>query len=337
MSSSQMRLNRATGEWVIYAPARRKRPHDLQKKESTEASSLGFDPDCPFCTGDEKTLQSELLDFPLSHGEQWQTRVISNKYPALTPSELPERVAHGIYLTTAGYGRQEVIIESPLHSMTLATMSVEAIEILIDTYHHRYLALMEDPEIMMVIIFRNHGSTAGASLRHPHSQIIGTSVVPRNRRWQDEEAQRYFDHWNRCLYCDLLQFEIQEGKRIIQENQSFVAFVPFAAQASCEVWIMPKQHQADFGSINPLQRKDFAAILQDVLARIYHKLNNPDYNYVINSAVRYKSEEPQVHWYCQIVPRLSTPAGFEIGSGISINPSLPEIDAKFLRGENLDV
>ncbi len=334
MSSSQMRLNRATGEWVIYAPSRRQRPHDLQRKPSADTSSPETDQSCPFCSGNEATLQSAILEFPLSERELWQTRVISNKYPALTPEELPQRLSHGIYLTTAGYGRQEVIIESPLHCQTVATMSVEEVEILIDTYHHRYLALMEDPEIMMVIIFRNHGPTAGASLRHPHSQIIGTSIVPRNRRWQDEEAQRYFDHWNRCLYCALLQFEVSEGQRIIQENQSFVAFVPFAAQVSCEVWIMPKQHQADFGSINPAQKKDLAAILQDVLARLYHKLNNPDYNYVINSAVRYKSEEPQVHWYCQILPRLSTPAGFEIGSGISINPSLPEIDAQFLRQES---
>ncbi len=330
MSSSQMRLNRATGEWVIYAPSRRQRPHDLQKKPSPGSSSESHQ-FCPFCSGNEETLQSEILEFPLSHQGQWQTRVISNKYPALTPSELSPRVAHGIYLTTAGYGRQEVIIESPFHTKTPATMSVEEMEILIDTYHHRYLALMEDPSIMMVIIFRNHGPTAGASLGHPHSQIIGTSIVPRNRRWQDEEAQRYFDHWNRCLYCELLQFELEEGQRIIQENADFVAFVPYAAQVSCEVWIMPKLHQGDFGSIRPSQKKNLAAILQDVLSRLYHSLNNPDYNYVINSAVRYKSEEPQVHWYCQIVPQLSTPAGFEIGSGIRINPSLPEIDAQFLR------
>ncbi|MDJ0731111.1 MAG: galactose-1-phosphate uridylyltransferase [Crocosphaera sp.] len=331
MSSNQMRLNQATGEWVIYAPSRQKRPHDLQKTSLIENNSHDSPPSCPFCHGTEETLESKILEFFGANQSQWQNRVISNKYPALTPYENPQRVSHGIYLSTAAYGKQEVIIESPKHWETVATMSVEEVEILIETYHHRYLAMMEDPQILMVILFRNHGSSAGASLRHPHSQIIGTSVVPRNRRWQDQEAQRYFDHWDRCLYCDMLQFEIEQQERIILENSSFVAFVPYAAEVSCEVWIMPKQHQGDFGCINPSQKKDFARILRGILSRLYHKLNNPDYNYVIHSAVRYKSEEPQVHWYCQILPRLSTPAGFEIGSGIPINPSLPEIDAQFLR------
>ena len=333
MSSSQMRLNRATGEWVIYAPSRRKRPHDFQTKKPVENIPPQHLETCPFCIGNENVLQSKILEFPSSSDGKWQTRVISNKYPALTTQVPTQRLAHGIYVKTGGYGRQEVIIESPNHAQTLATLSVKQVEILIDTYHQRYLAFMEDPEIMMVTIFRNHGSSAGASLRHPHSQIIATSIVPRNRRWQDEEAQRYFDHWNRCLYCDMLEFEIQEKERIISENESFVAFIPFAAEVSCEVWLMPKRHQADFGCISNIEKKDFAEILQFVLANLYHKLDNPDYNYVIHSAVRYKTEEPQVHWYCQILPRLSTQAGFEIGSGISINPSLPEDDAKFLRGE----
>ena len=332
MSSSQMRLNRATGEWVIYAPNRKKRPHDFQTKKPVENISPKHLETCPFCTGNENVLQSRILEFPSSSEGQWQTRVVSNKYPALTTQVSTQRVAHGIYVKTGGYGRQEVIIESPNHAQTLATLSVEQVEILIETYHQRYLAFMEDPEVMMVTIFRNHGSAAGASLRHPHSQIIATSIVPRNRRWQDEEAQRYFDHWNRCLYCDMLEFEIQEKERIIGENESFVAFIPFAAEVSCEVWLMPKRHQADFGCISNTEKKDFAKILQGVLANLYQKLDNPDYNYVINSAVRYKTEEPQVHWYCQILPRLSTQAGFEIGSGISINPSLPEDDAQFLRG-----
>ncbi len=333
MTSSQIRLNRATGEWVIYAPNRKKRPHDFQTKKPVENISPKHLETCPFCTGNENVLQSRILEFPSSSEGQWQTRVVSNKYPALTTQVSTQRVAHGIYVKTGGYGRQEVIIESPNHAQTLATLSVEQVEILIETYHQRYLAFMEDPEVMMVTIFRNHGSAAGASLRHPHSQMIATSIVPRNRRWQDEEAQRYFDHWNRCLYCDMLEFEIQEKERIISENESFVAFIPFAAEVSCEVWLMPKRHQADFGCISNIEKKDLAEILQFVLANLYHKLDNPDYNYVIHSAVRYKTEEPQVHWYCQILPRLSTQAGFEIGSGISINPSLPEDDAKFLRGE----
>jgi len=155
-------------------------------------------------------------------------------------------------------------------------------------------------------------------------------MVPQNRRWREEEAQRYFDKWGQCVYCDILEFERQNRRRVVQENQSFLAFVPFAAEVPFETWIMPKNHQADFGSISDQEKLDFALILKNVLANLYEKLNDPDYNYAINTAARYKAEEPQVHWYCQIQPRLTTDAGFELGSGIRINPSLPEVDADFL-------
>jgi UDPglucose--hexose-1-phosphate uridylyltransferase len=231
-----------------------------------------------------------------------------------------------------GYGQHEVIIESPEHDQQIATMSKEEVEVVIETYHKRYIELMLEHENMMAIIFRNHGDRAGASLKHPHSQIIVTGMVPRHIRWREQEAQDYFDDWARCLYCDILGFEIQNRRRVVQENESFLAFVPFAAEVPFEVWIMPKNHQADFGSISDQEKSDFAAILKKVLGNLYEKLNDPDYNYVINTAARYKAEEPQVHWYCQIHPRLTTQAGYELGAGIRINPSLPELDADFLNG-----
>ena len=321
-----MRLNLVTGEWVIYAPSRRKRPQDFHQADKVPETQIN----CPFCPNNQRDIELSTLELPLKSGP-WQTRVVANKYPALLRFHPTQRLAHGTYLVTSGYGKHEVIIESPQHDTTIATLSPEAVTLVVETYHQRYLALMEDPEIMMVIIFRNHGQAAGASLRHPHSQIIATSVVPRNRRWQEYEAQRYFDQWKRCVYCDMLAFELRERQRIILENKSFVAFVPFAAEVPCEIWIIPRRHQADFGNISEVEKLDFATILQQSLAKLYQKLNNPDYNYIISSAVRYRSEDSQVHWYCQIQPRLTTPAGFELGSGMSINPSVPEVDADFLR------
>ena len=257
--------------------------------------------------------------------------MVENKFPALNFYENPRRDIQGIYMTMPGYGHHEVVLETPQHQQTIATLSIAEVEVIIDTYRQRYLKLMEDREIMMVIIFRNHGKAAGASLRHPHSQIIATSVVPSHRRIQEAEAPGYFDHWARCVYCDILEFEIKEKKRGIMANELFVAFVPFASECPCEIWIMPKNNQADFGSIIPEEITAFATIVKDRLSRLYYQLNNPDYNYVINTAARYKAEEPQLHWYCQIRPRLTTPAGCELGSGISINPSIPEVDAAFLR------
>ncbi|MGK7930667.1 MAG: galactose-1-phosphate uridylyltransferase [Microcystaceae cyanobacterium] len=334
MASSQIRLNMVTGEWVIYAPRRGKRPHDLDQSLVKSDNPAQNEQDCPFCQHNQQVLSKTLIEeIPDKTGESWQIRVIENGYPALTPHKDTERISCGFYLKTAAYGRQEVIIESPNHYATLDTLPVSEVEQVIEAYHRRYLKLMEDPLIKMVIIFRNQGKKAGASLRHPHSQLIASSVVPRNRRWQDEEAQRYFDCWDRCLYCDILGAELQAKERLVAENDSFVAFVPYAAEVSYEVWIVPKRHQADFGDIQPEEKKAFAAILRHILRRIAKKLGNPDYNYVINSAVRYKSEEPQLHWYCQIIPRIGTPAGFELGSRMSINPSLPEENAEFLRSD----
>ncbi len=331
MESGQIRLNKATGEWVIYAPSRRKRPQDFQQASQDKPELINHHKSCPFCDGNEMEKEPILLEIINPDHSHWQTRVVANKFPALTTLESPERTLNGIYMIMPGYGCHEVVIESPEHQQTLATMPVTEVEIVIETYHQRYLKLMEDPQTMMVIIFRNHGKGAGASLRHPHSQIIATGIVPSHRRWQETEAQRYFDHWGRCVYCDILAFEKQEKKRIIEENDLFVAFIPFAAEVPCEIMIIPKQHQADFGSISEAEKTAFTQILHDVLGRLYHKLNNPDYNYVINTAARYKADEPQLHWYCQIQPRLTTPAGFEMGSGIRINPSIPEVDAAFLR------
>lgn len=331
MHSGHIRLNKATREWVIYAPTRRKRPQDFQKNSLEKEILPARVASCPFCRMNEEQLEPIILEMPKSDGTGWQTRVVPNKFPALTPNEHPHRHAEGIYLTMPGYGQHEVAIESPEHNLDIATMSLDAVEIIIETYHKRYIDLMATHENMMAIIFRNHGVKAGASLKHPHSQIIVTGMVPQHIRWQEQEAQRYYDEWARCLYCDILKFELQDRQRVVAENHSFVAFVPFAAEVPFEMWIIPKDHQADFGSISDLEKTDFALMLKDVLGRLYTQLNDPDYNYVINTAARYKAEEPQVHWYCQIQPRLTTPAGFEIGSGISINPSIPELDAAFLR------
>jgi UDPglucose--hexose-1-phosphate uridylyltransferase len=276
-------------------------------------------------------LQSIIAERPHPSGKGWQTRVVPNKYPALTTLGDNRRYHVGFYLAMRGYGNHEVIVESRRHDRHGALMSVPEVETIVHTYHERYRALMEDHENMMIIIFRNHGARAGTSLIHPHSQLIVTGIVPNFIRWREEQAQRYFDTWGRCVFCDMLQSERADRRRLVFENESFLAFVPFAAEVPFETWLMPKRHQADFGQISDREKSDLAAGLHHILKGLYDKLNDPDYNYVINTAPRYKADEPQLHWYLQVRPRLTTRAGFEIGSGISINPSLPEADAEFMR------
>ncbi|MBE9125827.1 MULTISPECIES: galactose-1-phosphate uridylyltransferase [unclassified Coleofasciculus] len=333
MQSGQIRLNKVTKEWVIYAPSRRERPHDFQQKSREKQSSFLPPPDCPFCPANEHKLSSISLEIPSKHHEGWQTRVVPNKFPALTSNENTERSQDGIYVAMPGYGQHDVVIESPDHYQDIATMSTPEVETVVETYHKRYVELMQVHQNMMAIIFRNHGERAGASLTHPHSQIIVTGMVPQNVRWREQEVQRYYDLRGRCVYCDILEFERHHRRRVVQEHELFLAFVPFAADVPFEVWIMPKKHQADFGNISDLDKEGFALILKSVLTKLYEKLHDPDYNYVINTAPRYKADEPQVHWYCQIKPRLTTPAGFEMGSGINVNPSIPEADADFLNAE----
>jgi UDPglucose--hexose-1-phosphate uridylyltransferase len=263
---------------------------------------------------------------------KWQVRLVPNKFPALSPEVSPERDQEGIYITMPGYGHHEVIIESPRHDRQIGWMSKREIQMIVETYHRRYRELMREDENMMVIIFRNHGERAGTSLIHPHSQLIATGMVPYHVRWREEEAQRYFDKWGRCVYCDILKNELREERRVVYENDTFVAFVPFAADVPFEVQIMPREHKADFGDISAREKSGLAGALKAILSMFVEKLGDPDYNYIFNTSAQYRAREPQLHWYLSIRPRLMTRAGFEIGSGISINPSTPEADAAYLKG-----
>jgi UDPglucose--hexose-1-phosphate uridylyltransferase len=327
---TEIRQNKATKQWVIYSTARSKRPGDFVKPAQERRTLPEYDAHCPFCPGNKAMLLSIILETPAATGGSWQTRIVPNKFPALVPQAGCARVPRGIYLAMEGHGRHEVVIESPRHNRDLSQMTPEEIGVVIETYHWHYVALMKEHENMLVLIFRNHGERAGTSLMHPHSQMIVTGIVPPLVREREEQAQRYFDEWGRCVFCEMIEFERNDRSRVVFENESFLGFVPFAAEVPFEIWVMPKEHEADFGSINARAKTALAEALHHVLSRLRTKLADPDYNYVINSSSQYDSGEPHIHWYLQVRPRLVTPAGFELGTGIRINPSLPEHDAAFL-------
>lgn len=332
MNENEIRQNKITKEWVIYAPARRKRPRDFQKSEHERVQPPPHDANCPFCPGNEHMLDSIITEIKDPEGF-WKVRLIPNKYPALIPKDSIRRHNKGIYFSMKGFGYHEVVIETPYHNRQIAQMSEQDVALIIEIYHKRYQELMEEKMNMMIIIFRNYGQRAGTSLIHPHSQIISTGMVPRHVRWREEMALRYFDEWGRCVYCDILEYEMKDKRRIVYENDLFVAFVPFAAEVPFEILIMPRIHKANFGDISEHEKSSLASALKYILERLRRKLNDPDYNYTVNTSVRYRIEEPQLHWHMLIRPRLTTRAGFEIGSGININPSLPEEDARFLKTE----
>ncbi len=330
----QLRQDPTTKEWVIIATERAKRPHNFQNPRP-QIDKPSYREDCPFCPGNERMTPHETLAYRkggLPDGPGWWVRVIPNKYPALAPDGSLEREEEkGFFRRMDGVGVHEVVIGSPVHNQLFPLMDDYHVSEVLLAYRERYLALREDPKIKLIIIFKNHGERAGTSLEHTHSQIVGTAVVPSNIRVKLQEAARYYDDHGRCVYCDLVQEELSSGKRIVMETEKFVVLHPFASRFPFETWIVPKEHQASFGSISVDDSKEFARVLRTTLFKMYSTLNDPDYNYVIHTAPVKDEGEDYYHWHLQITPRLTTTAGFEMGSGMYINVSLPEETAQFMK------
>jgi UDPglucose--hexose-1-phosphate uridylyltransferase len=331
----QLRQDPTTKEWVIISTERARRPHNF-KKAAPQSEKPPFKKDCPFCPGNEHMTPPETLAYRKdgqANGQGWWVRVVPNKFPALLPEgSLERKEERGFFRMMDGVGAHEVVIGSPIHNQVFSLMNDFHVAEVLLAYRERYLALRQDPRIKLIIIFKNHGPGAGTSLEHTHSQIVATAVVPSNIRKKLDEATRHYDDYGRCVYCDLIEEELNDGKRVVMENEKFVVFHPFASRSPFETWIIPKEHQASFGLISIEDSKLFSKVLKETLFRLHSKLNDPDYNYVIHTAPLKDEEEDYYHWHLQIIPRLTTPAGFEMGSGIYINVSLPEETAQFLRG-----
>jgi UDPglucose--hexose-1-phosphate uridylyltransferase len=261
----------------------------------------------------------------------WHTRVVPNKYPALFCDMEQAILSHGIYTTATGRGCHEVVIEAPRHDADLTTASDEEAAAVLASYRERYHAHMHHPNIRFVVVFRNHGATAGASLRHPHSQIIATSMVPPAVAARQAWARRQYEATGRCVVCEVLSFETDRRERIVLEGAHFLVFVPFAAAGPYELCLVPKRHQASFSDIHEEEQAEMACLLRHVLSMLKRTLHDPPYNYVIESALKDEAEAPHLHWYLRVLPNLTRTGGFELASGLTINPSIPEEDAATLR------
>jgi UDPglucose--hexose-1-phosphate uridylyltransferase len=325
----ELRQNIITREWVIIAKERAKRPHQFVRPPSSLTPLPSYDAECPFCVGNEHMTVHET--YRVSGDKGWKVRVVMNKYPALSPEGDRLRHVDGIYRSMSGVGAHEVIIEHPRHNATPALFSVMEMADVIATYRQRYTELQKDPRIEAVIVFKNHGEGAGTSLPHPHAQVAAMPIVPSQIRQRMEEAIRYFDETGECVFCTSLRHELQARQRIIAETPHFVAFTPYAALSPFHLWIFPRRHNSSFGEIFDHEVTDFAEILRTVLAKLYYGLNDPDFNYSIRSSLVRDGQREYFHWYLAIIPRIARTAGFEIGSGMYINPSLPEESAQFLR------
>ena len=330
---SELRLNLVTREWVIIASERAKRPIDFVTSRPERLQSPPFLSSCPFCPGNESRTPPERFRLPADGS--WKIRVVSNKYPALTDGER-KRMTDGFRRAVSGVGIHEVIIESQVHNTTISAMDHSDIEDLIKTYRNRFLEAHRDPRIEHVIIFKNHGEGAGTSLLHPHTQLIGTPVVPVQFRERVQSAMHFFDDTGECLLCSILKKEMEDGVRVLIDTDHFLTFIPYAALSPFHTWIFPKRHSAAFSTITDDELADLAFHLKTILSKFYYGLEDPDFNYVIKSSRPEDAGNEYCHWYLSIVPRLSRAAGFELGSGMFINTSLPEKSAEFIRSVRVE-
>ena len=324
----EFRFNILTREWVIIATERAKRPMEFAQT-APRLDLPEFDKSCPFCPGNEHMTSAEVDRIEYSPGH-WQTRTFKNKFPALDESLQP--VASGDFFRPRidGFGVHEVIVDSPVHNKGITDLPLTDVEKIVESYLNRYRFHAKDPRVKQIIIFKNNGVTAGSSIIHPHSQLIATPIISSQVQERLRITREYRTENQKCLICEMIRQEIQRNQRIIYQNAHFVSFLPYAALSSFHTWIFPLKHDAHFGDMDDSVISDFADILYYVIKAQEKLLNRPDYNFVIRTAPIGLPRE-DYHWYVSIIPRLTKTAGFEIGSNIYINGSLPELNALELR------
>lgn len=323
---SELRRDIVSGEWVVIATGRAKRPHDFLEDKARRHSQPRHT--CPF----EKLHPARILVFSKekSKNGDWWLQAVPNKYPAFGKGVRVSRRV-GPYDSMNGVGFHEVVITGD-HTRSIGQMKDEEVEFIIRAYQERYLALKGDKYVEYVSIFHNHGRLSGATLTHPHSQIIAIPVVPPDVTRSLEGSRRYFQKHRRCVHCAILRYERKQKKRIIYENERFIVVAPFASKTAFETRIFPKFHSSHFEELEEKDRALFARALRISLGKIFRGLGDPDYNFFLHTApVRSPTDTSHYHWHFEILPKTAIWAGFEIGTGIEISVISPESAAAFLK------
>lgn len=326
----ELRKDPIYGRWVIIATERSRRPSDFAPEERKSVG--GF---CPLCEGNEDRTPPEVLAFrengtpPNSPG--WLLRVVPNKFPALRIEGELDREGEGIYDKMNGIGAHEVVVETPYHHETLSTLPLKAVENVLWAYRERIIDLRRDDRLRYVMVFKNYGSAAGASLEHAHSQIIALPIVPTRVREEIDGAKNYFLYKDRCVFCDIIRQELRQRNRVITENNGFISIAPFASRFPFETWILPKTHQPSYELTEAPSYGQAAEILSDTLRKLKQVLDDPPYNYIIHTSSFPEQDRDYYHWHIEIIPKLTKVAGFEWGTGFYINPTPPEEAAEYLR------
>jgi UDPglucose--hexose-1-phosphate uridylyltransferase len=339
---SELRYDPIQGRWVIIATDRSRRPHDLIAL-SRQRQEVAF---CPFCPGQEHRTPAEIMALGRPPGGApntagWTVRVVPNRYPALSVEGDLDRRGLGLFDRMRGVGAHEVIIDSPEHAADLGSIPLEHLTLLVQVYQERVRDLYRDRRLKYALVFKNHGAVAGATLAHPHSQIIATPIIPHIVAQELRRAREHFATKERCLFCDVLNEELDRGERIVLENEHFVVFAPYASRFPFELMLIPRRHHHDLTSMETAERVAMATVLREIGGRLGSVLDDPPYNLVFHTAPNpdaflsrpghWATLPYDYHWHLEVLPRLTQVAGFETGTDFYINPTAPEEAARFLR------
>jgi UDPglucose--hexose-1-phosphate uridylyltransferase len=328
----QFRKDPVTQRWVIIASERAKRPrHHGSDEHRTQASAAS----CPFCAGNEAMTPPEIWaqreSSSPTNAPGWQVRVVPNKYPALENQGDGAAIRNTDYESSNGLGVHEVIIESPDHATNIGALGLDQFANILRAYRERMRALRSDPRWRYLILYKNQGELAGATLEHVHSQLLALPFVPSEAAEELINTETHYHSTGACLYCDIVQHEMERGERLVSSTERFVALCPFAPRFGYEICILPKNHAAAFEENTEDDIFALAYALKDALSRLNRVLDSPPFNYVIHSAPAQQTALPHYHWHIEIMPQVTRAAGFEWGSGMFMNSVAPEDAARSLR------
>lgn len=335
---SEVRRDIVTDTWVIIDTENDVLPQNVPEQPSKQS-------DCPFCEGNEQRTPNEI--FAIRDGSSadqpgWRVRVIPNIYPILQVEGDLIKTGVGVYDMVSGIGANEVIIEAPAHTPHFFGLSDEQVRYVLKTYRIRIEDLHKDKRLRYILIFKNHGSAAGgSSIDHPHTDLIALPATPIRVKQKLSGAREYFSYKERCLFCDIIQQEVEMADRLVFQSDHFAVITPFASRFPFELLVIPRRHQFSYTLIDQDQIEDLAVVLKRVFRVMNTTLNDPSYNLVLNDSPNliprqnyWTTITDDFHWHIEIIPRMDRRTGFELGTGFHINRFAPERAASALR-ENL--
>ncbi len=337
---SELRKDIVSGRWVIIASERSKRPDDFRPAQTRKTEPVsGF---CPFCEGSEAKTPPEVFSIrrrgTRKNAPGWWVRAVPNKFPALTRGLPPERHDDGVFQWMDGVGVHEVIIETPDHQKELPDLPLYHLQYVLEAYQKRVISIEREFQYKYVHVFKNKGQEAGASLSHPHSQVVATPIIPKQVNEELYSCERLHRQHGECIFCRIIRDETRVGDRLVWRNDHFCVLTPFAPRFPFEMRIFPLRHSPWFAGLNKTEVVSLAKTLKATLGKLREILSDPPYNFYIHQGPNpnlphqaWANLEKSYHWHMEIIPVLTRVAGFEWGTGFYINPVPPETSAGFLR------